>query len=290
MKVVVYIPAYNEEATIGRIIDTIKETYKERKGYKLEVIVVNDGSRDRTTKIALERGVRVITHPSNRGLGAATRTGMETAREMGADIAVKIDADYQHDPLDIERVITPILEDRADAVFGSRFLGSINYQMPAYRKMGNSFFSWITSKFTGLRITDGQTGIMAFHRRYLDRMQMMSDYNETQQLIIDAWRKNMRVVEVPVVFHKRTAGKSFISLKYPFKVLPNILRLYCHTFPLKIFVPLGSLVLVFGLLVGYFVRVGSITRFGDDSAVILIIMGVQILLFGLIADMISQKR
>ena len=177
MKVVVYIPAYNEEATIGRIIDTIKETYKERKGYKLEVIVVNDGSRDRTTKIALERGVRVITHPSNRGLGAATRTGMETAREMGADIAVKIDADYQHDPLDIERVITPILEDRADAVFGSRFLGSINYQMPAYRKMGNSFFSWITSKFTGLRITDGQTGIMAFHRRYLDRMQMMSDYN-----------------------------------------------------------------------------------------------------------------
>src|SRR3989344_5809969 len=160
MKVVVYIHAYNEEATIGRIIDTIKETYKERKGYKLEVIVVNDGSRDRTTKIALERGVRVITHPSNRGLGAATRTGMETAREMGADIAVKIDADYQHDPLDIEKVIAPILEDRADAVFGSRFLGSIEYSMPAYRKAGNSFFSWVTSKFTGLRITDGQTGIM----------------------------------------------------------------------------------------------------------------------------------
>ena len=100
----------------------------------------------------------------------------------------------------------------------------------------------------------------------------------------------MRVIEVPVVFHKRTAGKSFISLKYPFKVLPNILRLYYHTFPLKIFVPLGSLVLLFGLLVGYLVRVGAITRFGDDSAVILIIMGVQILLFGLIADMISQKR
>ena len=92
---------------------------------------------------------------------------------------------------------------------------------------------------TGLKITDGQTGLMAFHRRYLRQFSIISDYNETQQLIIDAYIKRMRVMEVPVVFNKRTTGKSFISLKYPFKVLPILLRLLVLTSPLKIFIPLG---------------------------------------------------
>jgi len=291
-KVVVFIPAYNEEGTLSKVISKIREYYKEttKKGYKIEIIVIDDGSKDRTSDIA--RGLkvsRVVTHPKNMGLGAATRTGLQTAYEMGADIAVKIDADFQHDPEDIEKVIIPIIKDKADAVFGSRFMGRIEYKMPFYRKAGNSFFSFLTSLFTGLKITDGQTGLMAFSRRYLAKFEMLSDYNETQQLIIDAWTKKMRVIEVPVVFHKRIKGKSFISFKYPFKVIPNIIRLFIHNFPLRIFMPIGLFFVFLSILTGYLVVKGTTKAVGDATIVILMIAGVQIILFGLIADICSRR-
>lgn len=293
-KVVVFIPAYDEEVTIGNVIQKIGEHYAdtEKKGYQIDVIVVNDGSTDKTVEIARKLGVkRIVTHPKNMGLGAATRSGMQTAFEMGADIAVKIDADFQHDPEDIEKVIMPIINDEADAVFGSRFTGKINYAMPLYRKMGNAFFSFITSLFTGMKITDGQTGLMAFGRRYLKVFEMYSDYNETQQLIIDSWRKKMRVIEVPVIFHKRIAGDSFISLKYPFHVIPNLIRLFIHSFPLKIFLPLGMFFILTGLILAYIVlSVGETSFFGDASIVILITAGIQIIIFGLIADIIAKKK
>src|SRR3989344_6992761 len=158
--VVVYIPAYNEENSIEKVIKRIQELYQgaNQKDFVLDVIVIDDGSKDKTAQVAKEAGVkRVVIHPYNRGLGAATRTGLQTALEMGADIAVKIDADMQNFPEDIEKLVRPILEDRADCVFGSRFLGGFKYGKPFYRKLGNNFFSWIVSKITGLRITDAAT-------------------------------------------------------------------------------------------------------------------------------------
>ena len=291
-KISIIIPAYNEEATIGRIIDTIKETYKERKGYKLEVIVVNDGSRDRTTKIALERGVRVITHPSNRGLGAATRTGMETAREMGADIAVKIDADMQNPPEEIDKVIRPILEDKADCVFGSRLMGGLQYKMPLYRDWGNKFFAWLTSFITGLKVTDATTGLIACHKRYLQVFNIIKDYNETQQLIIDSWGKHMRVMEVSTIFNERKSGQSFIkfSFKYPSIVIPTMLRMYIHFKPLRFFFYTGITCLILGLLAALYLTFNQSAFFGDASVSILVIVGFQIIFFGLLADQISFKR
>ena len=212
--VVVFIPAYNEESSIGEVIKKIREQYIGGKwqDYVVETIVVDDGSKDRTAEVSREAGVkRVVIHPYNRGLGAATRTGLQTALEMGADIAVKIDADMQNFPEDIEKLVRPILEDRADCVFGSRFLGGFKYGKPFYRKLGNNFFSWIVSKITGLRITDAATGLMAFHKRYLEIFTIIKDYNETQQLMVDSWGKHMRVMEVPIGFGKREAGQSFIK-------------------------------------------------------------------------------
>ena len=237
--VIIFIPALNEEGSIGNIISRIKELYGKSDLFHTDIIVVDDGSTDRTSEVALKSGAKkIIRHPVNRGLGASTRTGMQRAFEMGADIAVKIDADFQHDPLDIENVVRPIIEDEADVVFGSRFLGEIKYKMPFYRRLGNRFFSFLVAKFTGLRITDGQTGLMAFSSRYLKNFDIISDYNETQQLIIDSWSKHMRVIEVPVIFHPRKTGKSFISFKYPFKVLPTLLRFMVTVNPLKLFIPL----------------------------------------------------
>jgi len=295
MRVVVYIPAYNEAKTLEKIVKTIKKRYAKPDGYSVSVIIVNDGSNDGTGALAdrlKERGLveHVVHHPKNMGLGAATRSGLWKAYEMGADIAVKIDADFQHDPDDIDKVIRPIIDDRTDVCFGSRFMGQINYRMPVYRKIGNAFFSWTTELFTGLRVTDGQTGLIATNRRYLERFRLTSDYNETQQMILDAWRNQLRFMEVPVVFHKRMHGKSFISFRYPFKVIPNIIRLFIQSCPLKIFLPIGITLMLVALVLGYFFINGKELIFGDTSIVLFFLSGLQIVLFGFIADIISKKR
>jgi len=179
--VVVFIPAYNEENSIGDVIKKIKEIYVggEWQDYIAETIVIDDGSKDKTVEVARRAGVKkIVSHPYNRGLGAATRTGLQTAYEMGADVAVKIDADMQNSPEEIENLVRPILNDKADCVFGSRFLSGFKYEKPFYRKWGNNFFAWLVSTITGMKITDTATGFMAFHRRYLEIFTIIKDYNE----------------------------------------------------------------------------------------------------------------
>ncbi|MFC1646000.1 glycosyltransferase family 2 protein [Candidatus Omnitrophota bacterium] len=290
--VVIFIPAYNEEKSIGGVIKKINDLYGNEKkiGFRTKILVVDDGSTDKTVEVASQMGVSIVSHPQNRGLGASTRTGLQRAFELGADIAVKIDADFQHDPDDVFKVTKPIIGDKADVVFGSRFMGEIEYKMPFYRRAGNLFFSYLVSKLTGLKITDGQTGLMAFSKNYLAKFNIISDYNETQQLIIDSWKNHMRILEVPVVFHKRTEGTSFISFKYPFKVLPTLLRLLVQVKPLNIFLPLGLIFILAGIVLCYFVVTNKVQFFGDASIVMLIMGGIQIIIFGLLADAISKRR
>lgn len=291
--VVVVIPAYNEEDSIKNIIKKIQENYisTAKRGYWVEIIVVDDGSIDQTIKTARDAGVKkIISHPTNRGLGAATRTGLQRAYEMGADVAVKIDADSQHEPDDIDKVVKPILDDKADCVFGSRLTGGLKYKMPLYRAAGNRFFSWLVSMLTGLKITDAQTGLMAFSKRYLKDFEIIADYNETQQLIMDAWGRHMRIIEVPVAFHKRKTGRSFISWRYPFKVLPTIIRLFVHTNPLRVFLPLGVFCVLLGIAVIYLILSGKASFVGDATVSILLIGGILIIIFGLLADLTSTKR
>ncbi|MDD5130544.1 MAG: glycosyltransferase family 2 protein [Candidatus Omnitrophica bacterium] len=290
--VVIMIPAHNEEQSIVNVIKKIQEKYiAQNKAYWVEVIVVDDGSTDNTAKVAKAAGVtKVISHIKNRGLGASTRIGLQHAYEMGADVAVKIDADFQHDPEDIDKLIQPILEDKTDCAFGSRFKGGLKYSMPLHRAIGNRFFSFLVSKLTGLEITDAQTGLMAFSRRYLKNFEMISDYNETQQLIMDANAKHMRIIEIPVVFYKRQTGKSFISWRYPIKVIPTIIRFFYYANPLKIFLPWGILLITAGIALGIKIMLHGEGFFGDATVSILIIGGIQTVLFGMLADMAGTKR
>jgi len=293
--VIVFIPAYNEEKTIGRVIEEINQKYinNQDKDYVLDVIVIDDGSEDGTVKAAKKAKVKkIISHPYNRGLGAATRTGLQSAHEMGADIAVKIDADGQNPPSEIEKVVRPVLEDKADCVFGSRLIGGLEYKMPLYRDWGNKFFAWLCSKITGLKVTDATTGLMAFHRRYLEVFNIIKDYNETQQLIIDSWGKHMRLMEVSTVFRKRGANKSFIKMgiKYPKNVLPIMLRMYIHFKPLRFFLTVGLIFIILGILGGIYILINGETFFGDATITILILLGFQIIFFGFLADQISYRR
>jgi len=211
---------------------------------------------------------------------------------MGADIAVKIDADGQNEIESIEKVVRPILEDKADCVFGSRLRGGLKYKMPLYRDWGNKFFAWLVSKITGLKITDATTGLIAFHQRYLKVFNIIKDYNETQQLIIDSWGKHMRVMEVPTIFHPRKSGRSFIKmgLKYPKNVLPTILRMYIYFKPLRFFLAVGLTFIILGILGIIYLLVKKEAFFGDATITILILLGFQIVFFGLLADQISYRR
>ena len=238
--VVVFIPAYNEEADIAEMIRRAREALSdtEGQGFEIRILVVDDGSTDNTSREAEAAGAdRIVRHKANRGLGGATRTAMETAFEMGADVAIKLDADHQHGPEDIPTCVRPLLDGEADVCWGYRVM---TYDRPLMLTMGNRFFTWLMNRLTRYRITDAQTGMMAFNREYLSQFEILSNYNPPQQLLIDAWRKNMVYTEVPVSFHPRQNGDSFVSLKYPFTVLVNIVRIMFYGNPFKVFSMLGG--------------------------------------------------
>ena len=297
-KVFVAVPAYCEETTVGATVESLKKLAAKLvdQDIDLQVYVVNDGSSDATAENAKAAGAdRVVHHRVNQGLGAAVRTGLLAAKRDGADIVVKFDADMQHDPDDIPHLLAPILEDEADVVYGNRF-EKINYKMPFVRRVGNLVFTGLMRWMTNWPVRDSQPGIFAVSRAYLDVLYIPGDYNYTQQILIDAYHKGMRFAQVPVSFHEREAGKSFVSLKYPFKVLPQILRVLVGVKPLKVFGPMGLFFL--GLCAVVAVHNLMMWLTGGASKPIQQVnfvlgsgmFGLQTIFFGLLADLIVKQH
>ena len=217
----VVVPAKDEEAAIGKLLERIAVVRVA--GHELRVFVVDDGSTDGTARIARERGAGVIQHLENRGLGAAVRTGLAAAVDAGAAAVAYLDADLEYFPEDIPRLVEPVLAGRAEYVLGSRFSGGVR-GMRLYRRVGNFAFTALVSVLTGRRITDGQTGMRAFSRRAAASAEIVHDYNYAQVLTLDLLRKGFVMEEVPIRYKVREHGRSFISWRYPLKVLPAILR------------------------------------------------------------------
>lgn len=292
--VVIVVPAYNEEKTIARTVETLRQLAGRLPHVRLRTFVVDDGSRDRTAKNAEEAGVdRLVTHKTNRGLGAAVRSGLHAARVAGADIAVKFDADCQHDPEDVARLIEPVLADEADVVYGNRF-GRIEYRMPLVRRMGNAVFTRLMAWLTGWPLRDSQPGIFAVHRTYLERFYIPGDYNYTQQILLDAYHLGLRFQHVPVAFKQRTSGASFVSFKYPFKVLPQLVMVLVGIRPMRVFAPIGLLFLAISAVLFCSELVewlhGSAPKPVVHVNALLgcLTLGLQTLFFGLIADLIVR--
>ncbi len=213
----------NEEATIGELLERVATV--EVHGHELFTVVVDDGSSDRTGEIARRGGATVVRHEVNRGLGAAVRTGLRSAVEEGADLVAYLDADLEYYPEDIPRLVEPILQRRADYVLGSRFRGESGVRgMKAYRWIGNHVFTTLLILLTRRPITDGQTGMRAFSREAAANAEIVHDYNYAQVLTLDLVKKGYRLLEVPIRYRLREHGASFISWRYPVKVLPAILR------------------------------------------------------------------
>ena len=220
---VVTVPAMNEEATIGELLERIASVRVP--GCELSTIVVDDGSSDRTGSVARGHGARVVRHEHNRGLGAAVRTGLGSAVAGGADLVAYLDADLEYYPEDLPSLVGPILEGRADYVLGSRFRGEGGARgMRAYRWLGNHFFTALLVLLTRRPITDGQTGMRAFSRGAAASAEIIHDYNYAQVLTLDLVQKGYRLAEVPIRYRLREHGASFISWRYPAKVLPAIWR------------------------------------------------------------------
>lgn len=244
MNLVVIVPAYNEGRTIAATIRSIKDIT-----LSPTVLVVNDGSDDDTLQNAKDAGADIlVNHKINRGLGAAVRSGLIAARKAGADIVVKFDADLQHNADDIEKIIAPLLADKADIVYGNRF-EKIQYTMPLVRRLGNKMFTLLMRKLTKWPLKDSQPGIFAVNDAYLKDFYLPGDYNYTQQVLLDAYHRGMRFEHVAVEFHKREAGNSFVSFKYPIRVLPQILLVIVGIKPLKVFGTLGISLFTIGSLI-----------------------------------------
>jgi glycosyltransferase involved in cell wall biosynthesis len=220
-RIAVVIPAKDEEATIGALLDGVSNVSVP--GYDLHPIVVDDGSTDRTSAIAKGRGAQVMSHPGNVGLGAAVRTGLRAAVASGAVAVAYLDADLEYAPGDIPGLLEPVLSGRAEYVLGSRFRSGVR-GMRLYRRVGNYAFTALLVALTGARITDGQTGMRAFSREAADRAEIVHDYNYAQVLTLDLLRKGFRLEEVPIRYRVREHGESFIRWSYPAKVLPAIWR------------------------------------------------------------------
>ncbi|MGQ9787926.1 MAG: glycosyltransferase family 2 protein [Candidatus Hadarchaeaceae archaeon] len=186
MKCWIVMPARNEERTIGGVIDALH-----REGWE-NIIVVDDGSCDRTAEIARAKGAVVLSHGRNLGLGAALRTGLEEARRRGAECAVTFDADGQHDPAEVKKMVEAI--NGADLVIGSRRFVNV----PLNKRFGNFMLNLIT-RLMGGPLLDSQSGMRAFSRRALEAIKIRSDrYEVSSEIVISARRKGLRIKEVPV--------------------------------------------------------------------------------------------
>ena len=212
-------PAFNEEGSIGAVIDEIRAFDS---GF--EIVVVDDGSGDRTSEIARSRGVHVVTLPFNLGIGAAVQTGFRFARANNFDLAVQIDADGQHDPSELPAVLAPLLAGDADFVVGSRFTGDRAFRSSFVRRLGIRLFALIVSAIARQRLTDTTSGFRAVNRRgiALFAADYPHDYPEVETTVMVV-KHRLRVKEVPVRMRERASGRSSItalrSVYYIFKVL-----------------------------------------------------------------------
>jgi len=288
MNIVITIPAYNEEKTLPGVIENIKRVMSK---YNFKILVVDDCSKDKTKEVAKNSEAIVISHPINYGLAETFKTEMKECLKLNPDIIVHIDADGQYKAEEIPKLIKEI-ENGYDLVLGSRFTGKIE-SMPLLKRIGNKAFSRVISKITGLKITDGQTGFRAFTKD-IAKIEITSNHTYTQEQIIRAAKEKCRIREIPIYFAKRRGGKSRLMknpIEYAVKAWINLLRIYRDYRPLRFFGSIGLTSISLGVIIGIYLLFLHLTS-GITGHIplmilclLLLLMGIQILMFGFLADM-----
>ena len=219
MKILVIVPAYNEEACIKGVIEDIRENFPQG-----DILVVNDGSTDGTLELVKGLGENLIDLPYNLGIGGAMQTGFLYALEEGYDAALQFDGDGQHHADQIEKILKPYLSDGADLVVGSRFLSEGGFTSSVQRRIGSKILSFVISSLLRQKITDTTSGFRVYSRKTLEFFSSIypEDYPEVEAFIL-AHKKGLKIIEVPSEIGPRTGGKSSITFSQAFYYMVKVL-------------------------------------------------------------------
>ena len=297
MKLIVQIPCLNEEETLPA---TVRDIPREVPGIdKVEILIIDDGSTDRTSEVARELGVdHIVKFPKNRGLGHAFKAGFDTCLKLGADIIINTDGDNQYYGPDIAVLVKPILENRAHIVIGDRQTGAIGHFSFAKRWL-QGFGSKMISRLAHLDVPDVASGFRAFSREAALHLSMFTDFDHTAEHVVQAGQDRLAVEIVPIRTNPKTReSRLFKNIgEFVFKSGLISLRTYARYNALRIFSAFGVVAFIMGTLIG--LRFLYFFFFTGDSnlhvqslilAAILLLAGFQMFLTGIVADLIATNR
>jgi len=300
MKLGIVIFAFNEEKSIGGVLGRIPTSIEGID--RIDAIVVDDGSTDQTRTVALERGAQVVSHPQNKGLGAAFATGIDAALRAGADIIVSLDGDGQHPPEAIPQLIAPLLEGRAEFATATRFSDpALVPEMPVANRFGNWFMARITGFACGRSFTDAACGFRAYSRDTAIRLNVFGAHTYTQESLLDLARKGISMTEVPIAIRGvREHGKSRVAhnlARYGARALTILTRAVRDRLPFAFFGAIGAVLALMGgaaemtVLANFFLT-GKTSPYQSLTILgaIFLILGAFSFLIALLADMLSRMR
>ncbi len=296
MKLIIQMPCYNEAGTLTTALDALP---KQIDGIDtIEYLIINDGSQDETASIAQDWGVHyIVNFRSNRGLAKGFLAGLDACLRNGADIIVNTDADNQYEGADIEKLVRPILEGRSDIVIGARPIDEIADFSPVKKKLQH-FGSYIVRKASQTQIPDAPSGFRAYSRQAAMHLNVTDDYTYTLETIVQAGRTRMAMESVPVRTNKELRPSRLMKstagyIKRSVLTLGHVSMMYK---PLRFFVTLGSMIFFCGAAVGarflvyYFHGAGSGHIQSLILAAVLLLLGFQTVITGLLADVIASNR
>lgn len=250
MTVVAAIPAYNEEIGIGSVIIRARQHVD-------EVVVIDDGSADRTAHVAELMGATVLRHTQNAGKGMALRTAFEWAMDKQVDILVTLDADGQHNPDEIPRIIEPILWKKADIVNGARFLKGHSVKVPRYRRMGQEILTHATNMTANVKLNDSQSGFRAFSKETFPAFRFNNaGMGVESEMVADASAAGFKITEVPITCRYDVEGSTFNPVKHGMNVLNSIVNQFQRKHPLMYFGVPGLIFVFIGLIIGFWTVYG----------------------------------
>ncbi len=297
MKLIIQIPCYNEEATLGT---TLAELPRQVPGIdEVEWLVIDDGSSDRTVEVAKNYGVdHIVSFEHNRGLAVGFMAGLEACLRAGADIIVNTDADNQYCAADIPKLVAPILRREAEIVVGARPIHDIAHFSPI-KKLLQGLGSWVVRLASNTKIPDAPSGFRALSRTAALQMNVFNEYTYTLETIIQAGHKGMVITSVPIRINGDLRPSRLVKSipSYIQRSILTIIRIFMVYRPMRFFTILGGLPFGAGLLLG--LRWVILFLFDDPTrarapslilAAMLILVGVQLWIFGLVADLLSVNR
>ncbi len=295
MKLIVQIPCFNEEHTLPA---TVADIPREIPGVDVEILIIDDGSTDNTVKVAQELGIEhIIRNKENHGLARTFQKGLEACLEAGADIIVNTDGDNQYAGRDIPKLIRPVQDGIADIVVGDRQTDNIEH-FSKWKKFMQWFGSWVVRKLSGVRVPDAVSGFRAISKEAAIRLNIVSPFSYTIEMLIQAGKRDMAVTSVPVGTNPKTReSRLYRSVpRFIERQLTTIIRMYSMYQPLKVFFYIGTMLTLTGLIpivrFLYFFFTGSGGGHVQSLLLggVLLIIGFVMFMIGLVADLISFNR